>query len=287
METETKKETSGLSTEKSNLLILKKSYIISAIFHLLIIIPILVLPKPPKTEFVLPSHRIGKPMLSPVKVPSRPEEKSKNENGSRIAEDRGSILSMIDSNKKIKGFVRNLFYAQSETFDLGKREETGENLSANTGLFTKIENAPAKIKREELREIGPLFAAVEGSGKVTKEGKGVNFVESELKTETPEIQGTLNSEMITKTVASGEGALRYCYEEALIRKPQVKGRAVVLFKIGPEGQVESSSIESSSLEDKPFEQCILTKVRQWRFPKPEGGTATIRYPFVFYTTSKG
>ncbi len=75
--------------------------------------------------------------------------------------------------------------------------------------------------------------------------------------------------------------MKSCYERELKKDPTLKGKIVVQFTIGPMGRVTNSKIGSSSMRNAAVGSCILGRIRSWRFPKPEGGSVTVSYPFVF------
>ena len=53
------------------------------------------------------------------------------------------------------------------------------------------------------------------------------------------------------------------------------------FTIGTDGRVTKANIVSSSLADEQVKQCILRRIKRWKFPKPDEGTVTVSYPFIF------
>ncbi|MHB8873998.1 MAG: TonB family protein, partial [Myxococcaceae bacterium] len=76
--------------------------------------------------------------------------------------------------------------------------------------------------------------------------------------------------------------VRYCYESALQRAPGLEGKVMVKFVISSAGQVVSATVSSSTVSNDALESCITTRVRTWRFPKPQGGgIVVVSYPFVF------
>lgn len=258
-----------------------KSFLASAILHLTIVALIFLLPRPQEMERFIRKYIAVKTTLKPI-APKEEKEPKAQIKKLGTSKEGTSLLAMIDSRKRLKGFVRNLYFSKADTIQIGGGETQAPVTAGKGGLFTRI--GKTELKKEEIGEAKPLFASAAAS-RLSKEG-GITFVESSLETGTPEIEGTLNRETISETVSQGEGALRYCYEEALIRRPDIKGRIVVLIRVAKEGGVDGADIESSSLNDRPFELCILKKIRAWKFPKAEG-TVTIKHPFVFYTTRKG
>jgi TonB family protein len=54
------------------------------------------------------------------------------------------------------------------------------------------------------------------------------------------------------------------------------------FTIDGKGRVSQAQVRSSTLQDPAVEQCLLARVRTWKFPAPsDGGECAIEYPFVF------
>ena len=44
----------------------------------------------------------------------------------------------------------------------------------------------------------------------------------------------------------------------------------------------------STLNDETVEQCVLARIRRWRFPAPTGGgVCVINYPWVFKAAGSG
>jgi outer membrane biosynthesis protein TonB len=76
--------------------------------------------------------------------------------------------------------------------------------------------------------------------------------------------------------------LRYCYEAAMIRSPDVEGKLVIDFTIGGAGAVKTSAIKQSTLPDPRLDDCIIRRLVTWKFPYPKGGIdVAVTYPFIF------
>lgn len=75
--------------------------------------------------------------------------------------------------------------------------------------------------------------------------------------------------------------IRAAYQRGLRTRPGLRGRLTVIITVGPNGRVTAVSIDESTLGDSDVEHRILAAIRRWVFPPPEGGTVTLRYPFVF------
>ncbi len=88
-------------------------------------------------------------------------------------------------------------------------------------------------------------------------------------------------EVIQRIVRQHYKAFRFCYEKALAKNPDAKGRVVVRFEIGPDGRVSSATDDGSQFPDPDVLPCILAGYRKLVFPKPDGGKVTVIYPIEF------
>ena len=96
------------------------------------------------------------------------------------------------------------------------------------------------------------------------------------------VNGTLDKEIIRRTVRRHLNEVKYCYEQALLTRPSLSGRIVVQFAIAPTGRVLSSVVQSSSLGVAAVDSCVVNAVKRWEFPQPDhGGLAVVSYPFSF------
>ena len=78
--------------------------------------------------------------------------------------------------------------------------------------------------------------------------------------------------------------VRACFDAGLARTPELGGRVVLRFTIGPNGRADSSSIsvEEDELGDPQVAACLCEQLATWQFPQPRGGEPiTIAYPFAF------
>jgi TonB family protein len=90
----------------------------------------------------------------------------------------------------------------------------------------------------------------------------------------------IDRELVRRAIHAHHNEIRYCYDVALTRNPQLRGKASVKFVINGSGTVSTASIVDSSAHE--LDDCITSRVKTWVFPMPRGGgTAIITYPFVF------
>jgi hypothetical protein len=94
------------------------------------------------------------------------------------------------------------------------------------------------------------------------------------------VRGGLDKEIVRRIVRQHLNEVRYCYGEALARKPTLAGRVVTQFTIASSGKVLVSVLQSSTLGAPAVESCIVTATRRWLYPQPlGGGIVTVTYPF--------
>jgi TonB family protein len=144
----------------------------------------------------------------------------------------------------------------------------------------------AEPTRDEIGSGDPgiVGKGIGGSGS----GRGAGLL-SQRRAQTPaiaigqaEVRGSLDKEIIRRVIRSHVAEVKFCYERELIRQPGLQGRLLVQFMIAPTGNVTMSKVQSSTLGNANVEQCVLSAVRRWAFPKPMGGgVVLVAYPFLF------
>lgn len=97
--------------------------------------------------------------------------------------------------------------------------------------------------------------------------------------EAAQIKGDLSKGLIRSRIRDHLNEVKLCYEKGGVKK-NLEGRFMVKFLIAASGTVAAASTQSSTLKDPETEQCILTALKTWTFPKPHGGVVVVSYPFV-------
>jgi hypothetical protein len=87
-------------------------------------------------------------------------------------------------------------------------------------------------------------------------------------------EGNLPKEIARRIVRQNLGRFRLCYENALRDDPTAKGRIVVRFVVGADGQVVSSVVDSSTMSDA-VGGCVSRGMTSLQFPSFEGITKVI------------
>jgi TonB family protein len=130
--------------------------------------------------------------------------------------------------------------------------------------------------------IGDLGGRVGGPGEVGTGGAVKEKVPKAIvKPNRAEIDGTMNTDAVARTIRLGMPAITACYQRALKRNPKLSGKIVVRLSINTMGATTRVTIESDSIGDPQVTSCIQGYAQRWRFPPPEGGTAEVSVPFVF------
>ncbi len=131
------------------------------------------------------------------------------------------------------------------------------------------------------------FGGLGKSGLGGSLGSSLKVTPARARDTTP-LGGGLEREMIEHVVRQRKDRIRLCYERQLNFIPQLSGKVTVHFEIDPQGNVLSSSLIEDTLKNQAVKDCILTEVKTWTFPKPQGGVIVpVDYPFVFESSSLG
>jgi TonB family protein len=95
------------------------------------------------------------------------------------------------------------------------------------------------------------------------------------------VQGSLDKDIIRRIVRAHINEVRACYNQGLVRDPELAGRVAINFVISAQGKVPSAVVQESSLRDSRVGNCVAKAVKRWKFPKPRGGgVVRVTYPFV-------
>jgi TonB family protein len=92
--------------------------------------------------------------------------------------------------------------------------------------------------------------------------------------------GKADPEAVGKIFRNRQSAYRSCYEARLRVKPDLEGKITISVTISPAGTVMNASVTENSTGDAEVGECIIQRVRTWRFPQPEGGEVTFTYSMV-------
>ncbi len=96
------------------------------------------------------------------------------------------------------------------------------------------------------------------------------------------VVGGLSKDVIAKVIKRHQNEIKFCYEQELQKIPDLAGKVAVQWVIDPAGSVSDASVTESSLGNSNAENCILSRIRRWKFPEPQGGgIVTVTFPWIF------
>ena len=93
--------------------------------------------------------------------------------------------------------------------------------------------------------------------------------------------GKLSKQAVLKTLNEHSPSIQRCYEKELIKHRGLEGKLTFAWTVTERGAVRDARLRASTMPSKAVPRCILKVIRGMTFPKPEGGTAQIVYPFMF------
>ncbi len=227
----------------------------------------------------------AKPVVSKKTKPA-PDPQARREAIAKGVADKG-LLKMLGSRRGMdgEGAIENVLSAGSENSDIataladagGVSVATGESLGGNrrgNGAGTQI-------------NIGDLATSGGASGKAAKFAeKKTAQVKGRVIDQGPDVEASnCDRQAIARYVKRNLRAIQACYERALKRNVDLKGRVVIRFTIGEDGRVDGMpEIEEDSLSDPSVARCIRSTIRMWRFPLKDN-ECPVAYPFVFAPAS--
>lgn len=98
----------------------------------------------------------------------------------------------------------------------------------------------------------------------------------------------LDKDMIAAVIQKNLGQVRFCYEQGLQSDAKLSGRVAIDFVIGANGMVKTAGVDNTTLNSKMIEDCLVMRLKTWKFPLPEGGVdVKVSYPFVLRRSGQG
>jgi pSer/pThr/pTyr-binding forkhead associated (FHA) protein/outer membrane biosynthesis protein TonB len=117
-----------------------------------------------------------------------------------------------------------------------------------------------------------------GPGRLGQKGEHAISIISE----NVQVLAGLPKDVINAVVQRHRPEIRGCYDSALQRNPKLRGKIVVAFNIQPNGIVSYAGVKESTLGDGGLENCIVSRIKTWVFPKPEAPVVTEVTAYPFY-----
>jgi len=94
-----------------------------------------------------------------------------------------------------------------------------------------------------------------------------------------------SQDAISRVVGKHADAIENCYKKEVRLNPNLKGSLTIQFTITADGRVNRARIADSTLRNRNVENCVLRRVRSWRFKKIEKseGPVTFSQKYIFST----
>ncbi len=190
------------------------------------------------------------------------------------------------------GIQKQLDKAYSGAGELGglADQATGSSGTKETysgeGIGTKFKDAGVGGRGSNL--IGISGVSTRGRGGGTKGfGRGGGLgnrgsVNLSFGTNEVDVEGSVDKDAILRVIRSNKAQLERCHSMVLQNNPSIQGRVKVRWLIQGDSVV-SAKVESNESGSRALAQCLLSRLRNWRFPGAvtKGDTGSISFPFVF------
>jgi len=99
------------------------------------------------------------------------------------------------------------------------------------------------------------------------------------------VDGGLSPDSIADVIRRNLGQIRFCYEKGLQLQPGLAGRVNMSWTIDGSGGVQLAKIKKTSLNNSSVENCIVQRLRTWKFPIPQNNAdVKVSYPFLLKKT---
>ncbi len=232
------------------------------------------------------------PEKKPEKKPE-PEPKTPEEIAKRQAEDMRRMQKKVQE-KTILGAIGTLGgdgpgtfvdtlkdgatdVAMAEAFDGtrgiamgGTADAEGRQVGAEVGSVAGIEDGALEARPRKAVKTEKKGPEVDVRGSVTVKAPTETFG-----------TGALDGKAISKVVNRRKRSVQGCYEKELKRSPDLAGKVKVQFTVLESGRVGDVNLLEDTIGNGAVGKCIVRQVKRWRFPKPDGGSVTVTFPFIF------
>ena len=202
------------------------------------------------------------------------QAKQREQRKQEVAEN-SMLIKMLTTRGEGTGTAENLW--SDADAGLGDLDSVAQNASgikvateANKGL-----RSGSGISSDEV-DIGEL-ASVGGGTATVASGPAVTVV-ANVDLGDADMSDVSDAGGVKSVVKSKFGQLKYCYEKSLKANPQLRGRVEVEFNV-KNRRVTSASVFANTTGDAEFANCIVGKIKRWKFPDSVEGQ--ILYPFIF------
>jgi hypothetical protein len=103
----------------------------------------------------------------------------------------------------------------------------------------------------------------------------------------PVVIGSLSKDAIRQVVHLHANEVRQCFQAEQKLKPGIGGKVTASFIIDVTGAVSHARITQSTLRNSNVENCMITHLAHWHFPRPERGQVKVTYPWMLSASAQG
>jgi len=245
--------------------------------------------KPPKQEEAPVEVKEEKPREKPKKAPPTRRKVARQSSASPDEGDGGpGILSAL-GNLNQKKSATNIVAAVTNLDAV--RVPGGKARYKVSGLVTKLPTSGVVISTGQGVGVkGGIELLAGGKGKAGGPGvliggqtgrRGVGGVVLKAPKHTIKVRGSLSREAIAAVVQQHLKEIQYCYEKNLMLNSKLAGKVIMEWEIAVSGSVTSIKTQMNTMQTAAVATCVGNLIRTWKFPKPQGGTVEVSYPFNF------
>lgn len=263
-----------------------------------ILIPLITLPKPEKSEVVEIPERLAK-MIAEKKPPPKPKEESerpredtpddkpkpteKEEKVARKKAEKSGLLAFKDNFSDLMDTRADAkLGAQARITNAGQKAArtdrsiiTAQATTSSGGISSSALSRDVGVAGQDVGAVE--FSRVESAIGTDFEGVEVAAAGSPLSRSDEDIQIVFDRY---------KAALYRIYNRELRANPTLRGRMVLRITIRPDGTVAKCVLDSSDMKAPALESKIIARVRTFNFGKKEGANSlTILYPIDFLPAS--
>jgi TonB family protein len=90
----------------------------------------------------------------------------------------------------------------------------------------------------------------------------------------------LDAAAIESVVRLRRRDLQYCHEVEQRRQPKLAGKVIVSATVAADGRVTRVNVSQNSTGSESLGQCMIQKIKRWRFPEPGQGSTVVKIPWI-------
>ncbi len=251
-------------------------------------------PKPEKKEELVPPQ-FAKLVLSTTKS-ENPVPKAESASSAAATAKKVEKTAMVQAFRAkalqnnlsglLKGGMTKLLAQSDFASGASAQAESQKIFGAKSAHLDSTPNADLNAKKDvAVSALGGenVAGAKAGYGKGEKAGvKGQGTSHVSLDIGGGSVEEGLTKDEVAEVIHRHLSEVRYCYESAMVRTPDIEGKLIINFVIGAPGSVKTADVKQSTLPDPRLDDCVLRRLVTWKFPQTKGGVdVAVSYPFIF------